>query len=153
MRRPRRRLVVLIDGGCPLCRRTARLLHTLDWLDRLAFADGVDGTARERWAPGVDEAAMMQEMYVVDETGTRHAGYDGYLQLAAVVPVLWPFGVAGRLPGIRMAGRAAYRFIAARRVRRGRCADDGCATLPGMSPQHATVSRGSSKEAVASFRR
>ena len=84
VRRPRRRLVVLIDGGCPLCRRTARLLHTLDWLDRLAFADGVDGTARERWAPGLDEASMMREMYVVDETGTRHAGYDGYWTSADV---------------------------------------------------------------------
>lgn len=142
MRRPRRRLVVLIDGGCPLCRRTARLLHTLDWLDRLAFADAIDGAVRERWAPGLDEAAVMQEMYVVDETGTRHAGYDGYLQLAAVVPVLWPFGVAGRLPGIRRAGRAAYRFIAARRARRGRCADDVCAALPGMSPPSSSVSSG-----------
>ena len=146
MRRPRQPLVVLIDGGCPLCRRTARVLHALDWLDRLAFADGVDGTARDRWAPGLNEAAVMREMYVVDETGTRHAGYEGYLQLAAVVPLLWPFGVAGRLPGIRLVGRATYRFIAARRARRGRCVDDVCATLPGMSPQHVIVSRDSSKK-------
>lgn len=88
MRRSRQPLIVLIDDGCPLCRRTARVLHTLDWFDRLAFADGVDGTARERWAPGLNEAAMIREMYVVDETGTRHAGYEGYLQLAAVVPLL-----------------------------------------------------------------
>ena len=146
MRHPRRRLVVLIDGGCPLCRRTARLLHTLDWLDRLTFVDAIDGTSRERWAPGLDEAAVMREMYLVDETGTHHAGYEGYLHLAAVVPVLWPFGVAGRLPGIRQAGRAAYRFIAARRARHGRCTDDVCAALPGMSRPHPTVSRGPSKE-------
>ena len=146
MRRPWRRLVVLIDGGCPLCRRTARLLHTLDWLSRLAFADATDKAARERWAPGLNEAALLHEMYVVDETGARHPGYEGYLRIAVVVPVLWPFAVAGRLPGIRQAGRAAYQFIAARRERRGHCTDDVCATLSGMSRPYPTVSRGPSKE-------
>ena len=54
------RLLVLIDGGCPLCRRTARVLHAVDWRGRLAFADGTDATARERWAPGLDEVALLR---------------------------------------------------------------------------------------------
>lgn len=141
MRRLWGRLVVLIDGGCPLCRRTARVLHAFDWLNRLTFADATDEAVRERWAPGLNEAALLHEMYVVDETGARHAGYEGYLCIAVLVPVFWPFAVAGRLPGIRQAGHAAYRFIAARRERRGRCTDDGCAARPGMSPPHPTVSR------------
>jgi predicted DCC family thiol-disulfide oxidoreductase YuxK len=146
MRRLWGRLVVLIDGGCPLCRRTARVLHAFDWLHRLAFADATDETARERWAPGLNEAALLHDMHVVDGTGAHHAGYDGYLRIAVVVPVLWPFAVAGRLPGIRQAGRAAYQFIAARRERHGRCTDDVCAALPGMSRPSPAASRGPGQE-------
>jgi len=123
-------LIVLFDGGCPLCRRTVRLLRRLDWLDRLRFVDATDMHARERVAPGLTEAAIMVEMYVVDERRRRHGGYEGYLQIARVVPLMWPFGALGRLPAIRSLGHAVYRFIAANRVRRGRCTDDLCA--PGL---------------------
>ena len=140
------RLVVLIDGGCPMCRRTARVLHAFDWLNRLVFVDGTDAAARERYAPGLHEAALLHEMYVVDEAGARRAGYEGYLWIAVVVPVLWPFAVAGRLPGIRQAGHAAYRFIAARRARRGGCSDDVCAVRPNLSQPHPTVSHGPGRE-------
>ncbi|MBI2828779.1 MAG: DUF393 domain-containing protein [Acidobacteria bacterium] len=145
MRRFWGQLVVLIDGGCPLCRRTARVLHALDWLDRLAFADATDEAARERWTPGLNEAALLHETYVVDETGARHAGYEGYLCIAVVVPVLWPVAAAGRLPGIRQAGHAVYQFIAARRERRGRCSDDVCAHVPARAlrsqPSAATLDK------------
>ena len=117
---------VLFDGGCPLCRRTVRALRTIDWLSRLQFVDGTDAAARERIAPGLSEAELLVEMYVVDERGRRHAGYDGYLQLALAVPLLWPFAVAGRVPGIRQLGAAIYRVIAANRIRRGRCTDELC---------------------------
>jgi predicted DCC family thiol-disulfide oxidoreductase YuxK len=121
------RLAVLIDGGCPMCRRTARLLHAVDWLGRLTFADGTDTAVRNRWAPGLAEDAVLREMYVVRPSGARAAGYEGFLQIAAVVPLLWPSGLVGRIPGIRHTGRAVYRWIAARRLRDGRCTDDLCA--------------------------
>src|SRR5215207_9691314 len=110
---------VLFDGGCPLCRRTVRMLRAIDWLRRLQFVDGTDAAARERVAPGLSEAAFLVEMYVVDSRGGRHPGYDGYLQLALGVPVLWPFAAVGRLPGIRQIGAATYRVVAAKRIRRG----------------------------------
>jgi hypothetical protein len=71
----------------------------------------------------------MVEMYVVDARGARHGGFDGYLQIARVVPLMWPF-VLGQLPGLRTLGHIVYRRIAASRVRRGRCTDDLCAPLP-----------------------
>ncbi len=118
-------LVVLIDGGCPMCRRTARVLGAVDWLDRLTFVDGTDAATRHRWAPGLDEAAVLEEMFVVQPSGARDAGFAGYLQIAKAVPVLWPMRL-GVLPGIRQAGDAAYRWIAARRRRDGRCRDEVC---------------------------
>ena len=119
--------VVLFDGGCPLCRRTVRILRALDWLHRLRFVDGTDAAARERVAPGLSETAFLVEMYVVDARGRRFPGYEGYLQLALSVPLLWPFALVGRLPGIRQIGAAIYRLVAANRIRRGRCTDELCA--------------------------
>ncbi len=119
-------LTVLFDGGCPLCRRTVRMLRAIDWLGRLRFVDATDADARARVAPGLTEAAVMVEMYVLDERGVQHGGFEGYLQIARVVPLMWPFGVLGRLPGVRALGHVVYRRIAAARVRRGRCTDDLC---------------------------
>jgi hypothetical protein len=72
----------------------------------------------------------MVEMYVVDGRGARYGGFEGYLQIARVVPLMWPFGLLGRLPGLRTLGHLVYRRIAAARVRRGRCTGDLCA--PGL---------------------
>ena len=119
-------LVVLFDGGCPLCRRTVRQLRAVDWLGRLRFVDGTDANMRERFAPGLTEAALLVQMYVVDARGSRYAGFEGFLRIGSVVPLLWPLSIMGRLPGIRSLGHIVYRAIAANRVRRGRCTDDLC---------------------------
>src|SRR6266540_374402 len=119
-------LVVLFDGLCPLCRRTVRRIRALDWRHRLHFVDGTNGEAREKIAPGLSEAAILIQMYVIDERGARYAGFEAALQIARVVPLMWPLWMFGRLPGIRSVGHFAYRTIAANRVRRGRCTDDLC---------------------------
>jgi predicted DCC family thiol-disulfide oxidoreductase YuxK len=128
-------MTVLFDGGCPMCRRTVRWLRRIDWRHRLQFVDATDAEARARVAPGLSEAAVMVEMYVVDlqEDAARrrlHGGYEGWLRIARVVPVMWPLRLVGGLPGIRQLGHAVYRRIAAKRVRRGRCTDDLCAPVP-----------------------
>ena len=125
----RHALVVLFDGGCPLCRRTVRQLRAIDWLGKLHFVDGTDGETRERVAPGLTEAALLVQMYVVDPRGERYAGFESFLKIGTVVPLLWPFAIVGRLPGIRSMGHLLYRTIAVNRVRRGRCTDDLCEPL------------------------
>jgi predicted DCC family thiol-disulfide oxidoreductase YuxK len=120
-------LTVLIDGGCPMCRRVARRLTRLDWLRRLTFADASDAHERDRYAPGLDEAAALTAMNVVAPDGSRAAGFDGFLRIARVIPLLWLPGAIGALPGIRQLGRAVYRYVAARRTRHGRCTDAVCA--------------------------
>jgi predicted DCC family thiol-disulfide oxidoreductase YuxK len=120
-------LTVLFDGGCPMCRRTVRLLRAIDWLHRLHFVDATNAADRERIAPGLSEAAVLVEMYVVDPAGRRAAGYEGYLRIARVVPLMWLMALVGPLPGIRQLGHALYRWVAANRIRRGRCTDEVCA--------------------------
>jgi predicted DCC family thiol-disulfide oxidoreductase YuxK len=119
-------LVVLIDGECPMCRRLARRLARIDWLDRLSFEDGSNALVRERFAPGLDEVAALTAMHVIAPDGTRRSGFDGFLRIAAVVPLLWLPGLIGSLPGLRSLGRFAYGVIAAHRTR-GRCTDGLCA--------------------------
>ena len=118
-------MLVLFDGGCPMCRRTVRRLHRLDWLNRLAFADATDAGRRERLAPGLTEAEIMREMWVV-EPGGRYGGFEGVRRISRAVPLLWPLYVAGSMPGIRQIGHAIYRRIAANRIRHGKCTDEFC---------------------------
>jgi predicted DCC family thiol-disulfide oxidoreductase YuxK len=108
-----------------MCRTSVRRLHRLDWLHRLTFADATDAARRERLAPGLSEAAIMREMYVI-ERGGRYGGFEGVLRIARAVPLLWPFFVVASLPGIRQIGRAVYRHMAANRIRQGRCTDEFC---------------------------
>jgi predicted DCC family thiol-disulfide oxidoreductase YuxK len=119
-------LVILFDGGCPICRRTVRTLRRLDWLGRLQFADATDPVIRERVAPWLSEAAAMQQMNLVDAEGRRFGGYDAQVRIAREVPLLWPFSLVGGLPGVRQIGMAVYRAIAANRQRYGQCSDELC---------------------------
>jgi predicted DCC family thiol-disulfide oxidoreductase YuxK len=108
-----------------MCRRSVRRLHRLDWLNRLTFADGTDAERRERLAPGLTEAEIMREMYVVEPSG-RYGGFEAVLRISRSIPLLWPLFVVASLPGIRQIGHAVYRRIAANRIRRGKCTDEFC---------------------------
>ena len=119
-------LVVLIDGECPMCRRLARRLGRVDWLHRLSFEDASRADVRDRFAPGLDERTALTAMHVVAPDGSRQSGFDGFLRISRVVPLLWLPGAIGALPGIRSLGRFVYRIVAANRTR-GRCTDAVCA--------------------------
>ena len=43
------RYTVLYDGGCPMCRRTVRVLRRLDWLRRSTFVDATDTVCASAW--------------------------------------------------------------------------------------------------------
>ena len=140
------RLPVLFDGGCPLCRRSVRIVRALDWNDRLQFVDATNAEARAFFAPSLTEAQVMVEMYVVDERQRLHGGFEGWLQIARVVPLMWIFGLLGRLPGLRQLGHAVYKVIAANRVRRGRCTDEVCE--PGLVGSKSSAGSGGSRGPV-----
>ena len=121
-----RSLIVLFDGGCPICRRTVRTLRRLDWLDRLQFADATDAGIRGRVAPSLTLDDAMRQMNVVDDRGRLSGGYLAQLRIARRLPALWLFGMLGALPGVKQIGTAVYRYIAANRTRQGACTDDLC---------------------------
>ncbi|MGI9098581.1 MAG: DCC1-like thiol-disulfide oxidoreductase family protein [Solirubrobacteraceae bacterium] len=118
---------VLIDGGCPMCRGTARVLHSLDLADRVTFSDARDEAERERMAPGITRKEALREMVVVTPSnGRQDVGFAGYRALSTSIPPLWPLAVASRVPGVPRVGDAVYRKVAKRRSRDG-CDDERCA--------------------------
>ncbi len=132
------RHTVLIDGACPRCRRTARILHGLDWFDRLTFADATDDDERQRHAPSVGKEEALNRMVAVDRRGVARYGFDAYRSLSLSVPLLAPLGLLAGLPWIR--GRAERLYDAAASSRH-RCSDETC--TPGALPgrQRSLVSR------------
>jgi predicted DCC family thiol-disulfide oxidoreductase YuxK len=132
------RSTVLIDGACPRCRRTARILHGLDWFDRLTFADATDDDERQRHAPSVGKEEALARMVAVDARGVVRSGFDAYRSLSRSVPLLAPLGLLAGLPWIR--GRAERLYDAAASSRH-RCSDETCTpgALPGQ--QRTLVSR------------
>jgi predicted DCC family thiol-disulfide oxidoreductase YuxK len=118
---------VLIDGGCPMCRRTARMLRRADWLNRLEFVDTSNDDRRNAVAPGLARERALAAMHVRDRrSGQITSGYDACVRLARILPPLWVLVPLTYIPGIAVIGRRIYRLIAESRTRDGRCTDDIC---------------------------
>lgn len=120
------RAVVLLDGGCPMCRRTGRLLRAFDQLDQVQLADARFAAERATHAPGVSEETALREMIAVNPRRGRQAvGYDAYVLLARTMVLFWPLWPVLALPPVAAVGRRIYRRIADQR-RRERCTDEAC---------------------------
>jgi predicted DCC family thiol-disulfide oxidoreductase YuxK len=119
---------VLIDGSCPLCRRTARVLSGLDWFDRLRFADANDDGERARLAPALDRETALERMASVRDGRPPALGLDAYISISRSIPLLVPFGLLASIWPFRRPGERLYDRIAARRVRR--CEAMGCEPGP-----------------------
>jgi len=111
--------VVLYDGACPFCRRSAAALL------RLAEGDLVSVSFREPGAlgrfPGVDPAACERALQLVRADGRVFAGAEGVVQALRRRPLGWALR-AYYLPGLRRAADAVYAAVARRRLRLG----EGC---------------------------
>ena len=100
---------VLYDGGCPVCTGLARRFEA-----RLA-------------GMGFDVAPLgernPEEMKVVTGGGAVLGGADGLVYLLGKSGMASPLALLFRLPGMMLAARRVYRWIAARRgCVGGRCA-------------------------------
>jgi predicted DCC family thiol-disulfide oxidoreductase YuxK len=74
---------------------------------------------------------MMEEMYVIDRKGRRHAGADGFRYLTTRLPLLYPLAPLMHIPFTRPLWRWGYRQVAKRRYqimgKTGECDDGTCA--------------------------
>jgi predicted DCC family thiol-disulfide oxidoreductase YuxK len=107
-----RALEVWYDGQCPLCRASRDWCTARDPAGRLAFHD-----LRAEAELPVPRVAAEAAMWVRDNDGTLHGGFDGWLRIMAELPGWsWLARISGAAP-LRWLGPPVYRLVArARRL-------------------------------------
>lgn len=111
-------LTVFYDADCGVCTMTARMLHALDRGRRLDLSPLQRFVARDADDP--DAAALAERLHVRDAGGRWASGGDAMLRIMAAIPILAPLSLVGRVPGVRRAVDAGYRWVAAHRDGIGR---------------------------------
>ncbi|MCG3127112.1 MAG: hypothetical protein CHACPFDD_01970 [Phycisphaerae bacterium] len=106
--------ILFYDGDCGLCARSVRWCLRHDRAGRLRYAP-LQGATYAQLATA-DKPAQLESMVVVDAAGMHLRG-DAVLALLAHVGGVW--GVLAAVGRVipRFVRDAAYRFIAARRLR------------------------------------
>jgi predicted DCC family thiol-disulfide oxidoreductase YuxK len=108
------RLLVLYDGDCGICTRTARVLRRLDRRQslRLVGAQAADDIAG---VPRLEE--RLTYLYVRDRRGRWTRAGAAAVQIAEAVPALRPLAVAARIPGAPAVIERIYSIVASNRHR------------------------------------
>jgi len=120
-----RRLTVLYDGDCPICRQ-ARL-----WLGRqparvsLDFEKAGSQSARQRF-PGLDHRATLRDITVVADTGAVYVGDAAWLICLWALDSYRALSFRLAQPGLRGAAREMVAMASAARTWLKE--DDGCDT-------------------------
>ncbi len=121
--------VVIFDGHCRFCQGQVARLCRIDGKRRLAFISLHDPSIRVDY-PDLSHDQLMQEMYIIDSSGNRHAGASAIRYLSRRLPRLWWLAPFVHLPGSLPVWRWLYRQVANRRYRLGgapACDNDSCA--------------------------
>ncbi len=116
-------IMVLYDGSCRLCRRSAFGLAMLDTFKHLRLVDFRDAAARKKAAPHLSESQLDLAMHILLPDGSVRTGFDAFRFMSWHLPVLWIKAPFLYLPGISHLGRIAYRWIAQNRQK---CTHDRC---------------------------
>jgi predicted DCC family thiol-disulfide oxidoreductase YuxK len=103
-----------IDGFCPTCRATARVLANLDWRGRVDIVSFRDPAVP--LAPGVTLARLETEMVLSDlRRGRAVGGFQAIRALARQLPLLWPAQPLLAVIAWSGWGDRAYRYLAENR--------------------------------------
>jgi predicted DCC family thiol-disulfide oxidoreductase YuxK len=116
---------VLYDGACPRCRASMAIITAAD-PDRVV--EPIDLTASDVQSvhPALTRETCLRAMHLVRADGRVFVGFDAFVVLARWLPLGWPLGLLGSIPGIAPVGRWAYNRIAAGRPRDEPCTDLVC---------------------------
>jgi predicted DCC family thiol-disulfide oxidoreductase YuxK len=97
------RLTVWYDQSCPLCRREINLMRRLDRGGRIQFVDAADPSTT---CP-LDRAEVLSRFHAM-ENGHLLSGAAAFAAMWRAIPLLWPLGMAARLPGAERLLNWAY---------------------------------------------
>lgn len=111
--------VVLYDGQCRFCTTQIRHLARLDRGGQLAFLSLHDAEVARRY-PDLTHDQLMEQMYIVDRAGRRHAGAAAFRYLTRRLPTLYVLAPLLHIPGSLGIWQWLYRQVANRRYLFGR---------------------------------
>jgi predicted DCC family thiol-disulfide oxidoreductase YuxK len=121
--------VVIYDGHCRFCTAQVKNLARMDpGGRRLAFLSLHDQEVTRRY-PDLSYDQLMEQMYVVDRRGKRHAGAAAFRYLTTRLPMLYVLAPLLHIPFSLPLWQWAYRQVAKRRYRFGKtedCAEGTC---------------------------
>jgi predicted DCC family thiol-disulfide oxidoreductase YuxK len=105
-----RQVTVWYDEGCPLCRRE---IAAMRWFDRAKRIEFVDVTAADRACP-LDRAELLARFHAM-ENGKMLSGAAAFAAMWRAIPLLWPLGMAARVPVVERLLEWGYgHFLKAR---------------------------------------
>ena len=116
-------IVVLYDGSCRLCRRSALVLALIDAFGHLRLTDFRDESSRKAVAPHLHESQLDLAMHILLPDGSVRTGYDAFRFMSWHLPVLWPAAPFLYVPGVSHIGRRVYAWVAQNRQK---CTHDRC---------------------------
>jgi len=122
------RLKVYYDGDCPLCLRTVIVVEHFDVRRAVRFLDLQTHAASEPALAGLEQDALLKDLYAVDHLGSRYQGVDAYIQILKAMGYTRPLGWLLQMPGIYHLAHRIYRHVADSRFR----CDSTCITPPAM---------------------
>ena len=108
------RTVVLFDGVCDLCDTGMAWLRRRDRAGRLEILPYQTPEVAARYA-GLDPARLAEAVHVITPDGRVHVGADAAAPIFAALPGWGALARILALPGVRLAARPVYAWIAARR--------------------------------------
>jgi len=119
--------VLIYDGDCKFCLRSVAKIHRWDGADRIAFLPLQDPLVAKAY-PDLSQEELMEQMYLVDQQGTRHGGAAAFRYLSRRLPRLWALAPLMHIPFSLPLWQFFYRQVAMRRYWFGgkRCDDGTC---------------------------
>jgi predicted DCC family thiol-disulfide oxidoreductase YuxK len=107
--------IVIYDGHCKFC--TSQVERMARWDrsgKRLAFLSLHDPEVARRF-PDLTYDQLMEEMYLVDQLGRRHAGAEAFRYLTTRLPLLYPLAPILWFPFSLPLWRWGYKWVASHR--------------------------------------
>ena len=110
--------VLVFDGECRFCRANTRWIRAID-RNKIAYLSLHDQEVQERW-PELTHEMLMEQIYLIDGDGQKHAGAAAFRFLSRKLPALRIMAPLLHIPGSLPVWQFAYKAIARIRYRFGR---------------------------------
>ena len=117
--------VVIFDGHCKFCHQQVQRLKRWDSKGKLTFVSLHDPFVAENY-PDLSHDQLMDQMYVVNESGARYGGASAIRYLSRKLPRMWWLMLLLHIPFSLPIWQWGYKQVAKRRYRISQKMNSSC---------------------------